>query len=85
MLIKDKLETQVDSIQEDWADADKVNEALAEIIEFEEVNSLPQGGFLAMIDTQAFFPYISLTKEQVLSIAHLLLWKMPLTPSFDNC
>lgn len=32
MLVKDKHETRIDSIQEDWADPDKVAEAMADIV-----------------------------------------------------
>jgi general secretion pathway protein K len=32
MLVKDKLESQIDSVQEDWAVPDKVAEAMAEIV-----------------------------------------------------
>ena len=32
MLVKDKHETRIDSIQEEWADSDKVAEAMADIV-----------------------------------------------------
>lgn len=32
MLVKDKHESQIDSVQEDWADPDKVNEAMVDLV-----------------------------------------------------